>query len=172
MEEEKIDRILKLVNMLEVTDENREDIAKIKQLINEKKYNEMLLLVKKVTSKRENNEEKKKIKIIEDNENLNKNNAFGTNNSIREEESWAEIVLIQCYMGWRPQELGLIELEKVDLENWEITGGMKTKAGTNRTVPIHPRIRPLVVKWYNTCLGCRWRGFDSRHPLQLHFYSN
>ena len=86
MEEEKIDRILKLVNMLEVTDENREDIAKIKQLINEKKYNEMLLLVKKVTSKRENNEEKKKISIIEENENLNKNNAFGTNNSIREEE--------------------------------------------------------------------------------------
>ena len=34
MEEEKIDRILKLVNMIEVTDENREDIAKIKQLIN------------------------------------------------------------------------------------------------------------------------------------------
>ena len=86
MEEEKIDRILKLVNMIEVTDENREDIAKIKQLINEKKYNEMLLLVKKVTSKRENNEEKKKISMIEDNENLNKNNAFGTNNSIREEE--------------------------------------------------------------------------------------
>lgn len=26
---------------------------------------------------------------------------------------------------------------------------MKTKAGTNRTVPIHPRIRPLVIKWYN-----------------------
>ena len=42
-----------------------------------------------------------------------------------------------------------IELEKVDLENREITGDMKTKAGTNRTVPIHPRIRPLVIKWYN-----------------------
>ena len=51
-------------------------------------------------------------------------------------------------MGWRPQELGLIELEKVDLENWEITGGMKTKAGTNRTVPIHPRIRPLADYLY------------------------
>ena len=29
MEEDKIDSILKLVNMIEVTDENREDIAKI-----------------------------------------------------------------------------------------------------------------------------------------------
>ena len=33
MEEEKIDRILKLVDMLEVTDENRDDIAKVKKLI-------------------------------------------------------------------------------------------------------------------------------------------
>lgn len=37
MEEEKIDRILKLVDMLEVTDENRDDIAKVKKLI-ELKY--------------------------------------------------------------------------------------------------------------------------------------
>mgnify|MGYP000702432843 FL=1 len=37
MEEEKIDRILKLVDMLEVTDENRDDIAKVKKLIEQKK---------------------------------------------------------------------------------------------------------------------------------------
>ena len=36
MEEEKIDRILKLVDMLEVTDENKEDIEKIKKLIEQK----------------------------------------------------------------------------------------------------------------------------------------
>ena len=64
------------------------------------------------------------------------------------ETSWIDVVLIQCYMGWRPQELGLIKIKNVDLKNWEITGGMKTKAGTDRTVPIHPRIRPLIVKWY------------------------
>ena len=69
--------------------------------------------------------------------------------SLSDTESWAEIILIQCYMGWRPQELGLLKIENVDLENWEITGGMKTKAGTDRTVPVHPRIRPLVMKWYN-----------------------
>ena len=57
MEEEKIDRILKLVDMLEVTDENRDDIAK---LIEQKKYAEMLEVLKKVTSKNET-------KIKEDN---------------------------------------------------------------------------------------------------------
>ena len=33
MEEEKIDRILKLVDMLEVTDEYSDDLAKVKKLI-------------------------------------------------------------------------------------------------------------------------------------------
>lgn len=61
---------------------------------------------------------------------------------------YVDIVLIQCYSGWRPQELGLIELVNVDLEHWAFTGGMKTDAGINRTVPIHTRIRPLVQKRY------------------------
>ena len=60
MEEEKIDRILKLVDMLEVTDENRDDIAKVKKLIEQKKYAEMLEVLKKVTSENET-------KIKEDN---------------------------------------------------------------------------------------------------------
>lgn len=63
-------------------------------------------------------------------------------------KKYVDIVLIQCYSGWRPQELGLIELENVDLNNWTFTGGMKTEAGTNRLVPIHSKIRPLVEKRY------------------------
>lgn len=58
-------------------------------------------------------------------------------------------ILIQCYMGWRPQELAILEIGNVDLENWTITGGMKTEAGKCRTVPIHTRIRELVRKNYN-----------------------
>lgn len=58
-------------------------------------------------------------------------------------------ILIQCYMGWRPQELAILEIENVDLKNWTITGGMKTDAGKYRTVPIHTRIRELVRKNYN-----------------------
>jgi integrase len=61
---------------------------------------------------------------------------------------YIDAILIQCYSGWRPQELGLIELENVDLENWIFKGGMKTEAGTDRVVPIHSKIRPLVVQKY------------------------
>lgn len=60
----------------------------------------------------------------------------------------ADVLLIQCYSGWRPQELGLIELVNVDLSNWTFTGGMKTEAGENRTVPIHSKIRYLVERKY------------------------
>lgn len=62
--------------------------------------------------------------------------------------SWVDVVLIQCYTGWRPQELGLIEVKDIDLQNWTMRGGMKTQAGYNRLVPIHPRIRSLVVDKY------------------------
>ena len=59
-----------------------------------------------------------------------------------------DILLIQCYSGWRPQELGLLELKDVDLENWTFRGGMKTDAGENLVVPIHSRIQDLVLRKY------------------------
>lgn len=59
-----------------------------------------------------------------------------------------DVLLIQCYSGWRPQELGLIELTDVDLSNDTFKGGMKTDAGENRIVPIHSRIKELVEKKY------------------------
>ena len=65
---------------------------------------------------------------------------------------YVDVVLIQCYSGWRPQELGLIKLENVDLENKTFTGGMKTDAGTNRLVPIHSKIFDLVKSRYEEAL--------------------
>lgn len=59
-----------------------------------------------------------------------------------------DVLLVQCYSGWRPQEIGLLELENVDLENWTFSGGMKTDAGTGRVVPIHSHIRHLVERKY------------------------
>ncbi len=61
---------------------------------------------------------------------------------------WVDVLVIQAYSGWRPQELGLIEMKDVDIENWFFRGGMKTDAGFDRLVPIHSRIRPLVEKHY------------------------
>jgi Integrase len=62
---------------------------------------------------------------------------------------YVDIILIQCYSGWRPQELGLIELEDVNLNDWTFVGGMKSDAGENRIVPIHSKIRHLVEEKYN-----------------------
>lgn len=64
-------------------------------------------------------------------------------------KGYVDVVLIQCYSGWRPQELGLLRLENVDINNWTFMGGMKTDAGTDRVVPIHPKIRSLVKQRYD-----------------------
>lgn len=65
-----------------------------------------------------------------------------------DELKYIDVILIQCYSGWRPQELGLIELKNVNLNDFTFKGGMKTDAGKDRIVPIHPRIRTLVKKRY------------------------
>lgn len=70
-----------------------------------------------------------------------------------ENMNWVDVVLIQCYSGWRPQELGLIEVENVNITDWTFVGGMKTEAGTNRIVPIHSRIRPLVKRRYDEAIA-------------------
>ena len=66
---------------------------------------------------------------------------------------YVDIVVIQCYSAWRPQEIGLIKIENVDLENWTFIGGMKSEAGTERIVPIHSRIRHLVKRKYDEAIS-------------------
>lgn len=58
-------------------------------------------------------------------------------------------ILIFIYSGWRISELLGIKREDVDLENLTFIGGVKTKAGKNRIVPIHSSITELVEHWYN-----------------------
>ncbi len=92
--------------------------------------------------------------IIKEQENMKRSHIPYTQDEIEklwaniDKIEWADLVLIQCYSGWRPQELGLIELKDVDIENWLFRGGMKTDAGKDRLVPIHSRIRPMVEKHY------------------------
>ena len=64
-----------------------------------------------------------------------------------------DVVLIQCYSGWRPQELGLIKLANIDLDQGSFIGGMKTDSGIDRIVPIHSRIKPIVERRYNEALS-------------------
>ncbi len=58
-------------------------------------------------------------------------------------------IIIQCYMGWRPQELATLRLDEANLEKWYMQAGMKTDAGKQRIVPIHSRIRHLVKRNYD-----------------------
>jgi len=81
------------------------------------------------------------------------------------DKQYIDAILIQCYSGWRPQELGLLELENVDLEEWTFKGGMKTEAGIDRVVPIHSKIRDLVVRKYKEAeaLGSKYL-FNNTDP--------
>jgi integrase len=60
-------------------------------------------------------------------------------------EPWVDSVLIFLYTGFRISELLDVRAADVDLDAGAIKGGVKTQAGKNRIVPIHPRIAPLVA---------------------------
>lgn len=66
-----------------------------------------------------------------------------------EKVKFADWIIIQCYMGWRPQELATLRLEEVNLDEWYMCAGMKTDAGKQRIVPIHSKIQSLVKKNYD-----------------------
>jgi integrase len=62
----------------------------------------------------------------------------------RDESQTAEILYFMCYSGWRPREVLSLKLKNIN-EGYMI-GGMKTDAGTDRIVPIHPKISMIAKK--------------------------
>lgn len=66
---------------------------------------------------------------------------------------FADMILIGIYNGWRPQELAILKIADVDLQNRSFCGGLKTNAGRNRIVPIHPIIYNLVEKNHKKALS-------------------
>ncbi len=66
-------------------------------------------------------------------------------------------ILIMCYSGWRIAEFLTM---KTDLVQMTFFGGVKTRAGKNRTVPIHPGLMPLVRAYMQhpfTCVQATYR---------------
>ena len=59
---------------------------------------------------------------------------------------WADSVLFLLYSGFRISEMLDLRTENIDLEAGTITGGTKTKAGKDRVVPIHSKIRKIVER--------------------------
>lgn len=66
-----------------------------------------------------------------------------------DEVPFVDMILIDIYSGWRPQELATLKNANIDLSANTMFGGLKTRAGKNRFVPIHPLIRPLIEKRYD-----------------------
>lgn len=62
---------------------------------------------------------------------------------------FVDMVLVGIYSGWRPQELAILKIADVDLENRTYSGGLKTDAGRNRTIPIHSKVYDIVCRNYN-----------------------
>lgn len=60
-------------------------------------------------------------------------------------DDYVAYIVIGCYTGWRPDELLNIKLS--DIQDGLMTGGIKTAAGKNRVVPVHPVILPLVQRF-------------------------
>jgi len=63
--------------------------------------------------------------------------------------AFADMILVGIYSGWRPQELAILKTKDINLVENTMLGGMKSDAGKNRYVPIHPLIKPLIEKRYN-----------------------
>lgn len=61
----------------------------------------------------------------------------------------AKVALILCYTGLRPSELAQIRTTDVHLSEQYMRGGMKTKAGKNRVIPLAGKIIPLIEFLHN-----------------------
>ena len=62
---------------------------------------------------------------------------------------FVDMILIGIYTGFRPQELTNIKNKDINFKMQTIKGGLKTEAGKNRIVPIHPIILKLIQNRYN-----------------------
>lgn len=61
-------------------------------------------------------------------------------------DPWMDSVLVFIYSGWRISELLNLKKSDIDLTAGTMTGGVKSKNGKNRIVPIHSLIRPFIER--------------------------
>lgn len=62
---------------------------------------------------------------------------------------YTDIVVILLYSGMRINELLGMKKENVNLTGRYMVGGLKTRAGINRVIPIHDYIYPIIKRYYN-----------------------
>ncbi|MBR6821566.1 MAG: site-specific integrase [Clostridia bacterium] len=69
---------------------------------------------------------------------------------IKDNSKASQIMLMIIFSGFRIQELLNLKVTDVDLKERSIHGGLKTKAGKNRTVFIHPYTLNIWKEWIDT----------------------
>lgn len=67
------------------------------------------------------------------------------------DQEWVDSVLFFLYTGFRISEMLTLESANVDLQQMTVKGGVKTKAGKDRIVPIHPRLEPFIRQRLSNC---------------------
>ena len=68
-------------------------------------------------------------------------------NMAKEGVPWAETVLVLCYTGFRISEFLSLTAQSYNRDGNYLVGGLKTKAGKNRIVPVHSKIKPYILHW-------------------------
>lgn len=59
----------------------------------------------------------------------------------------ADAAFVLCYTGFRITEFLLLTPASYNPTERTLTGGIKTAAGKNRVIPVHPKIEPYITRW-------------------------
>ena len=86
----------------------------------------------------------------------------------QKDDTTVEMILIMCYSGFRIRAYTSME---TDLDEKFFKGGVKTKAGKGRVVPIHSAILPLVCRRLSSCgaylpQGCAAFRYEMRKTMK------
>lgn len=60
---------------------------------------------------------------------------------------------VLCYTGLRVSELCRLTRFSYDPKAQMLRGGLKTDAGKDRAIPVHPKILPIIERWFSTSTG-------------------
>lgn len=66
---------------------------------------------------------------------------------------YADYIVAECYLGFRPSELLDLDVTSYDRMNRAFVGGAKTEAGKNRTVTVSPKIQPIINRLTDKKIG-------------------
>lgn len=85
-------------------------------------------------------------------------------------EPYAKYVVCMCYLGFRPGEMLSLKKEAFDPATGLIIGGGKTKAGTDRPVPVSPKILPVLLEQHKLPSAYLFPRLSDMHQLSDNYF--